>query len=571
MRRLKNVLGSLSLALLLLVSTLAEGLTPTVNSRTNPVPQAEFKPGEILVKFRQGFPAIGIQSALAMHDVRILGEIRGLGVIRLAVPIGEELRIIEDLRRNPLVEYAEPDYIAHGAAGQELVLLAAGRDSRPVQGSQVVLCGSAVAPNDEYYSYQWNLPKIEAPQAWDITIGGDVVIAILDTGVDLEHPDLDAKIWMNADECPGNGIDDDGNGYFDDVYGWDFVNDDNDSQDDNGKGTFVAGIAAAETDNEEGVAGVSWGAKIMPVKVLNSDGHGYFSDIVAGICYAADSGARIINMSFASTAYSPLLADAVNYAHDRGCLLVAMAGDWADEGNPIVYPAALDNVVAVAATDDADVRWPGSEYGPYVDIAAPGSDILGPYWVNGIHTYALFQPSTFAAAPHVAGLAALIWSVNPHLTPDEVEGIIEQTAVDLGDGGRDDYYGWGRIDANAAVKATPHYLQLSPAKLLFLADDDSNPPPWRIVNPGTSSSTWIAAETAGWLSMAGPTGNTPSYVTVSVDKGALPGYGTYTSPITVTSTMSESQNSPLSVDVILSYVPQLKRVYLPRVHLGCTR
>jgi len=563
MRALKNMLGALALVLLFFGSTLAKRPTPA-----SPLPQAHFKPGEILVKFKGGFSAIGIRSALVAHDARVLGEIKDLGIIRLGVPVGEELRIIESLRRNPLVEYAEPDYIVQGGSGVGCTL----------HDSQAVLHTSAVVPNDEYYRWQWNLSKIGIPQAWDTTTGGSVVIAILDTGVGLEHPDLKAKIWTNPDENPCNGIDDDGNGKVDDVHGWDFVNDDNDPQDDYWKGTVVAGIAAAEADNEEGIAGVSWGARIMPVKVLNSEARGFYSDIIEGICYAADEGAKVINMSFGATAPSPGLADAVNYAHSRGCLLVAMAGDWVD-GNPIVYPAALPNVVAVAATDDADVRWDRSEYGPYVDVAAPGAGgkditgaegILSTYWYKGIHTYA-FWASTGAAAPHVAGLAALIWSVNPHLTPDEVEGIIEQTAVDLGDPGRDDYYGWGRIDANAAIGATPHYLQVSPTQLLFLADNDTNPPPQRIVNPGTSFPTWIATETADWLSIIGPVGNTPSYVTVSVDKGALPDHGIYTSPITITSTMPESQNGPLIVDVVLSYVPQLRRVYFPQVSLECAK
>jgi len=562
MKGLKNALWTLSLALLLFGSTLASAPTPTANSVTGPAPQAEFKPGEILVKFKKGFSALGIRSALAGHDVRVLGEISGLRIIRLAVPAGEELRIIESLRRSPLVDYAEPDYIAHGAAGQEVALYAVGRDSsRPVRGSQVVL--SAVAPNDKWYSYQWNLPKIGMPQAWDTTTGGSVVIAILDTGVELEHPDLRAKIWTNPDENSCNGIDDDGNGKVDDVHGWDFVNDDNDPQDDYGKGTHVAGIAAAETDNEEGIAGVSWGAMIMPVKVLKSGGSGYYSDIIEGICYAADEGAKVINMSLWAHVHSPPLEEAVRYAHAKGCVLVAAVGD---ESGAVGYPARYPEVLAVAATDGGDQRWPFSNYGPEVDVAAPGAGILSTLWGDY-----LWWTGTSQAAPHVAGLAALIWSVNPHLTPDEVKGIIEQTVVDLGDPGRDDYYGWGRIDANAAIGATPHYLQVTPSEVLFLSDNDGNPPARRIVNPGTSFPTWIATETADWLSIAGPVGNTPSYVTVSVDKGALPDYGAYISPITISSTMPGSQNSPLIVEVTLSYVPQLRRVYLPQVQLGCAR
>jgi len=156
-----------------------------------------------------------------------------------------------------------------------------------------------------------------------------------------------------------------------------------------------------------------------------------------------------------------------------------------------------------------------------------------------------------------------------------VEGIIESTAVDLGDPGRDDYFGHGRIDANAAVRATPHHLQVSPTSLVFLADDNTDPSQQAVTNPGTSSSTWSA--TAGetpWLSVSEPSGHTPSFITVSADKGALPDYGLYTAPITVTSTMTNSESSPQVITATFSYVPQLHKVYLPlffmgSAHLGC--
>jgi len=506
---------------------------------------AEFKAGEILVKFREGAPRVGIQPALSAQDVRVLGEIHGLGILRLSVPVGHELEKIRELQRHPLVEYAEPNYIAH---------------VKDTMSAEVALTVRAMdtIPNDPLYPSQWNLAKIGAPSAWDITTGSQsVVIAIIDSGVDLDHPELEAKIWTKPCEVPGNGLDDDGNGYKDDVHGWDFVNWDNDPQDDYGHGTFVAGIAAAETDNGIGIAGVSWGAKVMPVKVIDANGYAYYSDITSAIYYAADNGAKIINMSFDSAAYSQALQAAVAYAHSKGCLLVAAAGDTGDD--TYRYPASHTHVVSVAATNRDDEHWGSSTHNDRVDVTAPGVEIRS-FWEGGYG----WISSTRMAAPHVSGLAALIWSVNPTLTPDEVKGIVESTAVDLGDPGRDDYFGHGRIDANAAVKATPHYLQVSPTSLVFLADDNTGPLQQAVTNPGTSPSTWSA--TAGatpWLSITGPFGHTPSSITVSADKGTLPGYGLYTTPITVTSTMPNSENNPQIITATFSYVPQLYKAYIP--------
>jgi len=460
------------------------------------------------------------------------------------------------------VEYAEPNYIVYVPPSLNGLNYL---DQRPIARMQGLAGCTSVIPNDPYFPSQWNLNQIQAPTAWCITTGSeDVVIAIIDSGVDLDHPELEAKLWVKPGEIPDNGLDDDGNGYIDDVHGWDFVNWDNDPQDDYGHGTFVAGIAAAETDNGIGIAGFSWGAKIMPVKVIapGVPGYAYYSDITSGICYAADNGAKIINMSFHSAAYSQALQAAVTYAHSKGCLLVAAAGDTGDD--TYQYPASHAHVVSVAATGRDDEHWDLSTYNDRVDVAAPGVEILS-FWEGGYGR----MPSTRMATPHVSGLAALIWSVNPTLTPDEVESIIESTAVDLGDPGRDDYFGHGRIDANAAVRATPHYLQVSPTALLFLADDNTDPLQQVITNPGTSSSTWSA--TAGatpWLSISKPFGHTPSSITVSADKSALPKHDVYTAPITVTSTMPNSENNPQIITATFSYVPQLYRAYLPLLFVG---
>ena len=518
----------------------------------------EFEAGEIIVKFREGIPQASVQSLLLAEEVSILDEMEDLGLMLLSVPRGQELEKIEELKRNPLVEYAEPNYI---------VQIADAAVTEPNYG----LCAPDVIPNDPRYDGQWNLRKIEAPAAWDITTGSDrVVIAFVDSGVDLAYPELEDKIWTNPDEIPNNGIDDDRNGYIDDVHGWDFVNWDNEPQDDYwryGHGTFVSSIAAAETNNGDGMAGVSWGAEIMPVKAMNDWFDSKTWHLTGAIQYAADNGAKIINLSWILTGsdYPQALQTAVNYAHSKGALVVAAAGDSSD--GSYKYPAALDHVVSVAATNQDDEHPEFSTHNDKVDVAAPGRDILGVYcrsvsdeWKCGYGRLA----STHAAAAHVSGLAALIWSVNPTLTNDEVEEIIRSTAVDVQDPGWDEYSGYGRINAKAAVMATTHYLQVEPDTLPpFLVCDGSNPPSEKITNPGTNSSTWSVTATAPWLSISPPEGYTPSSATVSIDKSGLPDYGLYTATITATSTMTSYVNNPQTIAVTVIYPSQCWRNYLP--------
>jgi subtilisin family serine protease len=377
-----------------------------------------FEPGEVLVKFATGVSSSQAAS-LAAKGLAIAGEIPSLDIKRLTVPPGQELMWIEELRGDPSLVFVEPNYLAHTAE---------------------------TIPDDPHYTEQWGLPRIRAPEAWDLTTGDDLVIAVIDTGVDLDHPDLVGKLWANADEFPDNGLDDDGNGYVDDSRGWDFVNADAEPQDDYWHGSHVAGIAAADTDNGQGVAGVSWGARIMPLKALNASGEGNYADVASAIVYAADNGARILNLSLGGEDYSTTLAEAVGYARQRGCLLAAAAGN--DKG-AVLYPAANSGVLAVVATDEGDRRWYRSNHGPEVDIAAPGADIYS----TTLDDAYLSASGTSTATPHTSGLAALVWSVQPDLTNDEVARVITEAVHDLGTPGWDEFYGWGRIDAYRAVSS----------------------------------------------------------------------------------------------------------------------
>lgn len=411
---------SLLVALLCTLVTMRSAATSA-----GPLP---FRPGAVLVRFKPGASAAEMQAVLSRQGLSIEREIPRLGIKSLAVPVGQELAIAESMRRDPSVEYAELDH--------------------PVT--------VAIVPNDPRWDNQWAPTKIRAPAAWELTTGSEeIIIAVLDTGVDLDHPDLAAKIWTNPGEVPANGLDDDGNGKVDDVHGWHFYHhcsnseclplEDNELQDDNGHGTHVAGIAAADTNNELGIAGISWGARLMPVKVLDEYGDGWYSDVIAGIVYATDNGADIINLSLGGEESSEALQDAVDYAHANGVLLVAATGNT---GGAVLYPAACNHVLAVGATNANDQRPRFSNYGPEIDVAAPGVSIystwprLGGYW---------YKSGTSMAAPHVAGLAALIKSARPDLANERVTQALVQATLNLGPPGWDEFYGWGRIDAYRAV------------------------------------------------------------------------------------------------------------------------
>jgi subtilisin family serine protease len=320
-----------------------------------------------------------------------------------------------------------------------------------------------LVPNDTYYSSSgawgqsfgdlYGLTKINAAGAWDMTTGNSsIIVADIDTGVDRNHPDLAANMWVNSKEIPNNSIDDDVNGYIDDYYGWDFANNDNDPSDDVGHGTHTVGTIAAVGNNGSGVVGVNWQSKIMTLKFLDSGGSGYLSNAVKSIQYAADMGARVSSNSWGGGGQSQAIEDVIRYAHDKGMVVVVAAGN---ENNDALNtnPASSDDAITVAATDSNDQKASFSNYGEKIDVAAPGVDILSAKasggWMcgNTVGSYYCYVSGTSMATPHVAGLAALILSKNPTLTPEEVRQIIRKGVNDLGAAGKDSSFGYGRINA----------------------------------------------------------------------------------------------------------------------------
>jgi type VII secretion-associated serine protease mycosin len=282
-------------------------------------------------------------------------------------------------------------------------------------------------PNDEDYPSQGHLFVTRMPIAWEVTKGSATTdIAILDTGVDLDHPDLNDRI----------------------VAGFDFVNNDTDATDDDGHGTMVAGVAAAETNNSIGVAGVAWNARIIPVKVLNADGVGTDDKIAQGIVWAVDNGAEVVNLSFAGSSPSTLLTNAVTYAISHGVVVVAAGGN---EGSSAPsYPAAIPEVIAVGATDLAGNAASFTNFGPWVDIAAPGADITSTA-MGADEAYGVGSGTSFAS-PIVAGVALLMKAKNPSWTPAQITSKLLSSAADRGPDGIDDAYGRGLIDAYGALE-----------------------------------------------------------------------------------------------------------------------
>jgi len=337
--------------------------------------------------------------------------------------------------------------------------------------------------NDPYF-FQQQHDLCQIPQAWSYTTGDeDLVIAVVDSGIFFEHPDLTNVIYINENENPNSSADDDGNGYIDDWHGWDFTDAptlqniglgdyterDNDASDENYHGTHVSGIIGAEVNNGLGVAGVMWKTKLLPVRAgfRTTTGGGYLQDddAAAAIIYATDMGADIINMSWGSTYYSPIIADACQYAYDRGVILVASSGN--DPGPFISYPAKLSIVLSVGSIDKTKTLSNFSSYGPELDIVAPGSQVLSTYGMEGDSDGYSELSGTSMAAPYATGIIGLLLAQRPGTSFEELKTMIYSTTeyLPLNSGetsGFNQYYGYGLINAyNLLSTYTSPYLSIN--------------------------------------------------------------------------------------------------------------
>lgn len=322
-----------------------------------------------------------------------------------------------------------------------------------------------LTPNDPTYPSQWNLPRLDAPAAWDLSTGTGVMVAVIDSGFGFNHEDLVGQWATNAGETglgrETNGLDDDGNGYIDDWRGWDFNSGDNDpsagvTNPTGGgvsHGTLVAGIIGAKGNNAKGIAGVAYGARILPLQALSDDGSGYTSTVGAAIRYAADRGAKVINLSLGSQYADSYLRSQITYAISRGATVVAAAGNTSCDC--LLYPANYPEVIAAGASNSADALASFSSYGANLDVLAPGTDsICTTHWTSGNQTsaYSCAYSGTSFSAPHVSGAAALFISRAAAASSTDVMRFIQAGAVRIGNYNRLNLYSSA---LNAAYGAPP--------------------------------------------------------------------------------------------------------------------
>jgi subtilisin family serine protease len=306
----------------------------------------------------------------------------------------------------------------------------------------------AYAPNDAKWGDQWNMRAIKADLAWDTSLGSNSsIVAVMDTGIQVNHPDLAANIWVNPAEIPNNSIDDDGNGYVDDVNGYDFANNDRDPDDDNGHGTACAGLVGGVGDNSIGVSGVAPRTRIMAVKTGLSSGYFYDSATVPAYIYAADMGANVFSMSYYSDRVSQAEDDGLAYAVKHGVLPVAAAGN--DSTVYPYYPGAYEQVLSVAAVDGGLNKAGFSDYGSWVDVASPGVSLTttatGSSYTSGF-------AGTSGACPQVAGLAGLLFGANPGTTATKVRRAIEDTATLQNQAPFGEFSNYGLVNAEEAMR-----------------------------------------------------------------------------------------------------------------------
>lgn len=398
--------------------------------------------GEILVKYKDTVSDETKKEKIRQKvSGKVEGKIEKLKVEKLKVDESSKQSLIDELKSDPDVEFAEPNFIAD----QEMT------------------------PNDPIYPSQWNLQKVSAPQAWDIATGSNIKIAVLDTGIDKNRAEFSGKI----------------------SGGFDFINSDTDPTDDNSHGTSVSGVIAAITNNNQEISGITLNSLIIPVKVLDSNGSGPYDKIANGILYAADNGAKVINLSLGGPSYSATLENAVNYAYSKGVVIVAATGN---QNGPVNYPAAFQNVVAVAATDKNDAKASFSNFGPEVDLAAPGVEI---YTTNSVPNS--YGNGTSFASPHVAAAAALLFSKTT-TSNQAVMDALYSGALDLGTTGKDPYFGNGRLNiynslqnlktvvSTPSATPIPSPIVSTPSSIAQPQTSDRSPPEITITSPQNNSS-----------------------------------------------------------------------------------
>ena len=406
---------------------------------------------------------VQLATNLEIQNIESIGNSKSkLAVITFNASV-EPLLVAHQLEASPIIEFAEPNYIAHGAG---------------VRGTH------ATIPTDSYFDRQYNMlndgtfglgnvssdADVDMELAWDIEKGdSNIVIAVLDAGTKLDHPEFQGRLWINPNESM-NGLDTDNNGFRDDINGWDFANNDRQPIDDQGHGTNVAGIICARSDNNLGYAGADWHAKLMTCKVLDANNSGQYSWLTDAIYYAVDNGADLINMSLGGSGFSLAMKQAADYAYVNGVTIVACMMNF--NSSVPYYPAAYTTTIAVGSTDPDDKRtspffWSassGSSFGNHIDVCAPGNFIYGLSHSSNTN-YESYWGGTSQSSPLVCGISALLLAQDTSRGPDEIRTILRSTAEDeVGRAsedisGFDIYHGYGRVNAYAALNLSSVSIQ----------------------------------------------------------------------------------------------------------------
>ncbi|MCP4539600.1 MAG: S8 family serine peptidase [Chloroflexi bacterium] len=513
-------------------------------------------PDRLIVKLRGGTSSKAASTLRAELRATVSRELRLIGAQVWHLDGVSVEQAVAQYQDHPDVVYIEPDYVI--------------RIPQPVAETEhdfdLPTPAADNVPNDPLFGQLWGMEMIDAPLAWDIQTGSDnVIVGIIDTGIDYTHPDLAAHVWTNPNEIPNNSIDDDGNGYVDDMHGWDFFNDDNDPMDDAGHGTHVAGTITAVGNNGVGVTGVNWSGRVMALKFLGSQGYGYTSNAVAAVEYATQMGVSLTNNSWGGGEYSQALYDAIAAAGANGQLFIASAGNSNDNNDEYPsYPNSydLDNIIAVAATDSADQKADFSSYGfASTDLGAPGVKILStlPITSRGCGTgndngYGSCN-GTSMAAPHVSGVAALVWSQFPGLEWSQVKHRILASTDPVSDLTFTTVSG-GRLNAHAALTYAGGPI-IEPRSLrVGLGAGERVTRTITIGSLGVDSLNWHIDVSASWVQATPISGTStlshPATVTLVIDSKSL-SYGITNAILTVTPDDPELGASRLPIAIALSH------------------
>jgi len=406
-----------SLVWLSLSLSLAAAVSPALAADARP----ERVPGRLIVRGRAGLSGDALARALREVGARRVDVVEELEGTVIEADDGQLAGVESALRRSGLFSSVERDHLVRVAEN----------------------------PDDTYYGAQWGLPRAGVPAAWQLSSGAGVTVAVIDTGVEAGHPDLQGQL----------------------LPGYDFISDDADPDDDNGHGTRMTGIVAAVRDNAEGISGVAPAARVLPVKALDAQGYGPYSAVASGITWAVDQGAKVINLSLVGAAPSSILQAAVDYAVAHDVVLVAASGNYGSEAP--AYPAASSGAVAVAAINESDGHPAFSNSGAWISVAAPGVDVV----TTSLDGDYASSTGTSPAAAMASGVFALLRAANPQMGRLEAISRVQNGAVNLGSSGWDPYFGWGRVDAYGAL--VPGEIGAPPT--------DDTPPTIVVLNPARGS------------------------------------------------------------------------------------